>query len=49
VRDDGGTTMNLGDDAEIDGERKVHGRTFLQSQVLGFDEYAVCAQVARTA
>ncbi len=32
VRDDGGTAMDLGDDAEIDGEREMHGRAFFQSR-----------------
>src|SRR5687768_12679981 len=41
--------MNLGDDAEIDGKCQVHRGTLFQSQVLGLDEYAVGAQVARAA
>lgn len=49
VRDDGSASMNLGHDAEIDGKREVDGRAFFQTEVLGFDEDTVGAQVTRAA
>jgi hypothetical protein len=41
VGDDGGTAMDLGDYAKVDGEGKMDGGTFPQAQVFCFDEYTV--------
>src|SRR5690606_5729467 len=49
VRDDRRASVNLGDDAEIDGESQMDGGAFLQSEILRLDEHAVGAQVARPA
>src|SRR5690606_40519419 len=49
VRDNRRSAMDLGDDAEIDGEREVNRGTLLQSEVFGFDEHAVRAQIACSA
>ena len=46
VGDDGRPAMNLGDDAEIDGEGEMDRRAFLQSKIFSFNEDAIGAQVA---
>ena len=45
VRDDGSATVNLGYDAEIDGEGEMNRRALLQPKIRRFNEDAVGAQV----
>ena len=41
--------MDLGDDAQIDGECELHGGAFFQTEIFGFDEHSVGAQVTCSA
>lgn len=46
--DDRRPAVNFRDDSEIDGECELDRGSFLQAKILGFDEDAINAQIARS-
>jgi hypothetical protein len=49
VGDDRGAAMDLGHEAQIDGERELNLLALAQAEIFSLDEYAVRAQILRLA
>jgi hypothetical protein len=49
MSNDGSAAMDLGNDAEIDGEGEVNGSALLQAEIFSLDENAVGAEIASAA